>query len=326
MMKFNRTIFKRFLNISTGALCVAFAHDAFAQNPNDTFNDVELPAGFEVQQIDAQAAGQALNPTNQGPTPRVMNANQAAGMQEVMVGNEGSTQKVDETVVEEQQAKDEFEKLWQSSVQNELGETDITNEVNVRDIVEPSTEYRYASFGKRDPFVPPIGKFEFYNKTEEGSRYEIPVVNGLQRPLDSMTLSGVWQNENGEFRALVSVRDFGGLVEGVIAKVGDPFGPAGKITEISDYRLVTRQYKIEKDGTRTFDDRSLYLGDPADRFRDSKRTFILGPNGRTLYKIESDIAGVLGRTRYFDAETGANVTNEVLRDQEEAIRNRVNDR
>ena len=226
-----------------------------------------------------------------------------------------------------QRAREEFEKLWESSIQNEMGEADITNDVNVQDIVEPLNEYRYASFGKRDPFVPPFGKFQFFSPERGQSKYELPVVNSLQRPLDQLSLSGVWQSQQGDYRALVAVRENDNTEEGVIAKVGDPFGPAGKIIEINSYKLVTRQYQLEQDGTRTFEDRSLYLGDPSEILNENaRRTVMLGPGGRTVFRIESDLAGSEGVTRYVDAQTGEDITEVFLQQQEEEILERVGGR
>ena len=48
--------------------------------------------------------------------------------------------------------------------------------------------------------------------------------------------------------------------EGVVAKVGDLMGPAGKVVEIREASLVTRQYKLLRDGTRSFDEIELPLG------------------------------------------------------------------
>ncbi|MDA9951226.1 pilus assembly protein PilP [Oligoflexaceae bacterium] len=238
-----------------------------------------------------------------------------------------------------ERAKGDFEQLWESSVKNEYGEADITNDVDVQEIVEPSTEYRYASFGKRDPFVPPFGRFQIFSPNRGKSRFEIAVVNSLQRPLDDLQVIGVWQTESGDFNALIRVSDTSleanertpGRTESttdtgseaVVAKIGDPIGPSGKITAIADDRVETRQFFIEQDGTRKFEDVFLYLGIPEDVNNLSKKSIILGPGGQKIFKIESDVAGSDGGTRYIDAETRRDVTETFLEEQDNENRKRI---
>ena len=139
--------------------------------------------------------------------------------------------------------------------------------------------------------------------------------------------------EDSDFRALIKVEDTVNMAfetnnglqnfqfpqrgadesEAVVAKVGDPIGPAGKITKILEDRVETRQYTIEADGTRKYEDVYLYMGNPLERQKVSeKRTIILGPGGEKIIRVESDLAGIGGGTRYLDGVTGADITAQYL--------------
>lgn len=173
--------------------------------------------------------------------------------------------------------------------------------VTIENIVEPSGEYRYASFGKPNPFLPPL---KIQNEADgvagvegdmspasdlamasitsgvntsaaapsenggggAGRMHEIPVVSTLQKfPLARLELKGVWQLESGEKRAIVMTPN----KEGIIVKVSDPIS-AGKILEINRDHLVVRQYRLREDGVREFADENLYLGSAARR----EKTFV----------------------------------------------------
>jgi len=139
---------------------------------------------------------------------------------------------------------------WDSTPEGIAG-SDITDAVIVEDIIVPNGEYRYASFGKSDPFSPP----SFEAKVEENSR-EIPIVSPLQVSLNTLNVSGVWQLDDGTKHALIQTEDG----QGIITTVGDPIGPSGKVTDITDQGVYTRQYKFRDDGSREFTDIVLKFG------------------------------------------------------------------
>ncbi len=209
------------------------------------------------------------------------------------------------------------DRTWDSARDTQSGE-DLSGVVRVEDIVEPPAEYHYAAFGRPDPFQPPSAQLTQQMRQARGGelQYGIPVVNSLQVPLDQLTVRGIWQLSNGERRALVIVlpqdllnagangrggftqRPLGGrgnaageAEEGVVAKVGDPIGPSGKILEILSDRVVTRQYKLQRDGVRAFDDISLFLGGPdAVQRLDADKTYVLAPGKDPQLDVRSSSA------------------------------------
>lgn len=150
---------------------------------------------------------------------------------------------------------------------------DLSYDIRIETIVEPPAEYHFSSFGREDPFMPPLARMKSnIDRRKSQAKYGIPIVNSMQVSLSNLTVRGIWQLANGERRALViASRDVRGEgdgdpsralqeEEGVVAKVGDLIGPAGKIIEIDESAVVTRQYKLLRDGTRTFDEVVLHLG------------------------------------------------------------------
>ena len=83
------------------------------------------------------------------------------------------------------------------------------NELKVEEIIEPTSEYRYASFGKEDPFAqPPMGVAADTPDPQGGvgapASSEIPMVSPLQAyPLDQLAVKGVWVLPNGQARAVI---------------------------------------------------------------------------------------------------------------------------
>ena len=78
-------------------------------------------------------------------------------------------------------------------------------------------------------------------------------------------------------------------LEGYIAKVGDPIGPAGKIVSINKNALVARQYRILDDGTREFADKSIGLRTSIRQdIINSKKSYILKPGGQIKLKAKSE--------------------------------------
>jgi len=142
------------------------------------------------------------------------------------------------------------ESNWDSTPEFSQG-NDITDAVIVEDIIVPNGEYRYASFGKPDPFSPPQFKEKAVSQSEE-----IPILSPLQVSLDRLNVSGVWELDDGTKHALIQTEDG----QGIITTVGDPIGPSGKVTDITDQGVYTRQYKFRNDGSREFSDVMLKFG------------------------------------------------------------------
>ncbi len=139
--------------------------------------------------------------------------------------------------------------------------TEITKGVRVEDIVEPPSDYRYAAFGKPDPFVPPL----LIEAEPPGpSALEIPLVSPLQRfQLEDLAVVGVWQLASGDRKAMILTpgNRGGNAGAGIIVKNGDLIGNrGGKILAIADDFLTVREFYLGADGTRQFEDRQLFMG------------------------------------------------------------------
>lgn len=137
------------------------------------------------------------------------------------------------------------EEIWKSEQNKFQSETNAG--IRVEEIIEPQNEYHYASFGRSNPFVPPFGLVAKFNP----AAYEIPIVSPLQVELSKLSVAGVWELDNGTRRALIMNEE---SQQGIIASVGDPIGPSGKIITIESNGIIARQYKILKDGSRDFQD------------------------------------------------------------------------
>ncbi len=140
--------------------------------------------------------------------------------------------------------------------------------LKVNEIIEPTSEYTYASFGKPDPFSIPSSLFASKDTdasiSEAGtgsvdlgpSSKEITVTSPLQAyPISVLEVKGVWQTAEGEFRAVVLTPK----KEGIVVKVGDPIS-SGKIIGIQRDSLQVRLYKLRKDGVREYDDTQIHFG------------------------------------------------------------------
>ncbi|NRA64648.1 MAG: pilus assembly protein PilP [Pseudobacteriovorax sp.] len=144
----------------------------------------------------------------------------------------------------------------------DLKDRSVGNGLNIEEIVEPTTEYRYSSFGNDDPFLAPPAKSidqEIKEQTEAEKVFgsEIPMVSPLQAyPLEQLSVKGVWKLPDGESRAVIMTPK----KEGVVVKKGDPIA-VGKILDIQRRRLLVRQYRLREDGTRVFTDIEVNIGD-----------------------------------------------------------------
>ena len=87
---------------------------------------------------------------------------------------------------------------------------EISGGMRVEDIVEPPSDYRYAAFGRPDPFLPPmVTQQELARATTGGAPgvvdpLEIPIIIPLQRfALSDLNLIGIWQLSSGECKAMI---------------------------------------------------------------------------------------------------------------------------
>ena len=143
---------------------------------------------------------------------------------------------------------------WESYSKSRGGDSgrELTRDVNIKNIVSITDEYTYASFGKPDPFIPPL-------LSSHIAQLEIPIVSVLQKyRLDQLRVVGIWTLENNARKALLTSSSD----EGVVVSVGDHAGNrGGKIIAIEPDIVKIREFTLAPDGTRQFSDRDLFLGD-----------------------------------------------------------------
>jgi Tfp pilus assembly protein PilP len=159
---------------------------------------------------------------------------------------------------------EQVEEEWDSTPTKST--VDMGNSVKIREIVEPSGEYSYASFGRPDPFVAPAALMDpGANEgatpafVPEGS--EIKIVSPLQRyPLSDLNVKGVWQLSSGETRAVILTPKG----EGVVVKEGDPIS-SGKVLSIKREQLTARLYRLRSDGVREYEDVAMKIGGAPDK-------------------------------------------------------------
>ncbi len=162
------------------------------------------------------------------------------------------TEKIDLNKVDFEQIEGD----WESSPR--YPSLDATRSPKLKDILEPSSEYSYASFGRPDPFRQPDIILDTVDKNKpmplQGESYNIR--SKLQMyTLQELTVKGYWQQEDGQRRAVV-VMPTG---EGATVKEGDLIS-SGKVIKIEPNRLSVRLYRIRADGVREHDDRYLPIG------------------------------------------------------------------
>lgn len=173
-----------------------------------------------------------------------------------LFAQDASTQVLDLNQVDMEQVDDNWEN------QSQVPKLNPGSGLKIKDIVEPTSDYTYASFGKPDPFaVPSFAKPVTSTLTETaeeaaiGSK-EITVISPLQAyPLNVLLVKGVWQTAEGEFRAVIQTPK----KEGVVVKIGDPIS-SGKILGIEKDNILVRLYKLRKDGVREYEDSRMTFG------------------------------------------------------------------
>lgn len=152
---------------------------------------------------------------------------------------------------------------------------DVTMGIRVEDIVEPPSDYHYASFGRPDPFLPPAMTISEKKSLENIQAIEIPIVSPLQRSsIDQLKVAGVWQTDKQVWKAMVLTQD--GL--GIITKIGDPIGNrGGKITAIDLTGISAREFTLKADGVRDYRDLMLPLDHEHARPKDEPKTIKIDP-------------------------------------------------
>lgn len=172
------------------------------------------------------------------------------------------------------------DETWTSYNEEMNDGSDITSTIRIEDIAESTSDYNYSSFGKPDPFVPPL-------VTDLLTKLEIPITSPLQRfPAVNLRVAGIWTLPSGERKALIMTPED----EGIISKVNDPIGrKGGKILAIEKNLIKIREFSPAADGTRQFQDTELPLGQieipkedkiiintkkPMETFEDEEKGFI----------------------------------------------------
>lgn len=153
------------------------------------------------------------------------------------------------------------ENSWESAPREIMKEGVVLRDafsVRVEDIVEPSLDYHYATFGYADPFVPAL----VAEKSESKRDAETPLVSPLQRyALQDLKVSGVWISNDRVWKALIMTPKG----EGIIAKVNDPIANLeGKIIAINDEGIKVREYRTNSDGTREIFDSKVSMSPAGD--------------------------------------------------------------
>lgn len=183
---------------------------------------------------------------------------------------------------------------------------DVTNQTEVKDITEHVNEYRYASFEKPDPFIPPLISTHL-------AKIEIPIISVLQRfHITELRVVGIWSLESKERKALVMTPKN----EGVIVKIGSSIGNrGGKIIQISYDTVKVREFTLAPDGTRVFEDFELWLGS---KTPDKNNKIIIEsrpvkqltlPNNKKITRPASDLEPMSNEPEYLKRAQSKNTHN-----------------
>jgi Tfp pilus assembly protein PilP len=150
---------------------------------------------------------------------------------------------------------EQVEEDWESTPAKPM--VDVGRSIKIREIVEPSGEYSYASFGRPDPFMQPeISLDPAMGQGFNPMSSELAITSPLQRyPLSDLNIKGVWQLSSGQTRAVVLTPKN----EGVVVQEGDPIS-SGKVLSIKRDQLVARLYRLRSDGVREYEDVTMKIG------------------------------------------------------------------
>lgn len=161
--------------------------------------------------------------------------------------------KADKAVIPKENTRLEKPNKYEKS-QNKTSEAiNITNIVNIEEVKTKEAEYSYKAFSLPDPFIPPLA-----NAYKEEDEEEIIIAPLSKYNLAELQLVGIWSTDNNNNNALIITPEN----EGVICSNGDLIGNKdGTIISIEENLLTVREFINNPDGTRTFSDRKLFLGD-----------------------------------------------------------------
>lgn len=216
-------------------------------------DEVEAPAG-EV----APEEGAAREASTEGEGGQDSGA-VGEGQGEQALGESATDQTATPPPEEESDTTEIKEKRWDSYSEKGGGVAEeITKGVRVEDIIEPPSDYRYAAFGKGDPFLPPL----ITEDARMANPLEIPIVSPLQRyKLADLKMVGIWQLPSGERKAMIMTPSDNDISQGIIVKSGDPIGQrGGRILGIGDDYLTVREFTLSPDGTRQYEDQQMFIG------------------------------------------------------------------
>lgn len=175
---------------------------------------------------------------------------------------------------------------------------ELTHGIRVEDIVEPNQDYRFAAFGKSDPFIPPPKRQDAADET--------PIVSPLQRyTLNELGVVGVWQLPTGLRKAMVMTPK----KEGIVVQSGDPIGRRhGKVLGINDDGIVVREYVLAPDGTRQFEDLPISLGSKTDSSTSETVPYLRPQPYNALQSVNANAVNDATRSRIASDSVPTNIS------------------
>jgi Tfp pilus assembly protein PilP len=223
-----------------------------------------IPLG-KLRAQDEAAADQEIRPEDvAGSSTTSVESVDPSGVTEEVIPATSDPKVIAQAVKPEQETNEiPKDETWDSYTPENAAKSialDITNGVRVNDIVLPSSEYHFASFGRPDPFVPQMKinrSSRDYVKESRSGYDEVQITSVLQKfPLSDLVVVGIWSPQNRSRKALISCP----TGQGVVVQIGDPMGiKAGKVISINNDYLMVREFEISYDGTRQFEDKKVWL-------------------------------------------------------------------
>jgi Tfp pilus assembly protein PilP len=153
---------------------------------------------------------------------------------------------------------DDAEEDWESTTQK--NDSEKNRGIRVKDIIEPSGEYSYASFGRPDPFMQPeslfkpmvLAKIPLQGPLNDGKDGQTSLLQTYM--IGDLKVKGIWQQASKQMRAIIVTPKN----QSVVVKEGDPIA-TGKIYSIARNELKVRLYKLRSDGIREFDEYTMMM-------------------------------------------------------------------
>ncbi len=176
------------------------------------------------------------------------------------------------------------------------GATDVTDVAKIEDIIEPEIDFQFVSFGKDDPFLPPMtinedGSLKSLDvlhaakKEKKAGDFEKAIVSPLQKyDLRKIKVIGIWQLSSGERKAMVRVdKQIGGGSEAFVIGKGSLIGNQfGKVIGISSDKITVREFVILHNGKEHYINTDKYLGDKGPK---SKNEVLVAKPGEKGTKV-----------------------------------------